>query len=322
MNKRIFYANSEHARPDLPWPLRADRWMWQTGDTWAAVFGDWHADWWDGADPEDTSARPALWSRPIAEIPDHGTLSYRDSSGQDVEEPAPSSGRRRDVWFARAIAATELGPLNVDVVLRTAPHPLVIHGIHRDLAAHLKHTLPAALDASGYAMPAGHLIITVTPTRRTHRKLGIDLAIACAVLAAGRQIDGERLATHALHGELDQTGAIGAVAALQDLASAAYRAGACALLAPGQATITRPPFRAAETLAKATGTLERGPLPACCPACASAPELLSGEDLVERRRSAPADAPAHDANCDDEPGWRCANVHCTHYACYLGAPVQ
>jgi hypothetical protein len=58
------------------------------------------------------------------------------------------------------------------------------------------------------------------------------------------------------------------------------------------------------------------------PACHQVLELRTGEELVALRADAPAGAPAHAANCDDEIGWRCTNVHCTQYACYLDPQAE
>lgn len=77
----VYYATSEHDRDDLPWPLPADAWFWQTGNRWVAVYSEFHPDWWEGADPEDIAARPTPWRRPINDVPSTGTLVYNDANG-------------------------------------------------------------------------------------------------------------------------------------------------------------------------------------------------------------------------------------------------
>jgi hypothetical protein len=62
-----------------------------------------------------------------------------------------------------------------------------------------------------------------------------------------------------------------------------------------------------------------------CPACGEPLHEASGDECVERRQAAPANAPAHDAMCDDERGLRCLNVMCTRFAvlhepCEPGCP--
>ena len=61
----------------------------------------------------------------------------------------------------------------------------------------------------------------------------------------------------------------------------------------------------------------RASIPTLCPQCRTKAQLLCGEELVELRRGAPPDAPAHEAMCDDETGWRCPNVHCGRFGVYV-----
>jgi hypothetical protein len=320
MNNTIIYANSEHEREDLPAPLRADRWMWQTGNRWAAVFSDWHADWWVGADDDDIAARPPIWSHPIADIPTTGTLAYLDGTGHAVERPAPSHSRRTQFGLARALAADAGGPVTVDAVVRRASSRLTIEGIGRRAAASLAQRLSHALKSSGYGLPGGQINVSVTSDTASLVGPSVELAIACAVLAADGQIDPERLATHALTGELAADGSLNPVGDASEAATAAFRAGACAVIANGDSTCGLP-LRYASTLGAVLEILERGPLPSCCPVCAGEPKLLGGEELIELRESAPDGAPAHAACCEEAAGWRCANVMCPRFACYLGRPT-
>lgn len=56
-------------------PIRADRWMAQTGGTWMAVSpGESEADWFADNIPEDGLPTPRV--RPIEDVPDTGTLIY------------------------------------------------------------------------------------------------------------------------------------------------------------------------------------------------------------------------------------------------------
>ena len=55
-------------------PLRADRWMAQTGGTWMAVSpGESEADWFEDCDPADL---PTPRVRAIDDVPTTGTLIY------------------------------------------------------------------------------------------------------------------------------------------------------------------------------------------------------------------------------------------------------
>jgi hypothetical protein len=319
----IIYANSAHERDDLASPLRADRWMWAAGDVWCAVIADWHTDWWDGADPDDIAARPYVWSRPIDEVPTTGTLSYTSAAGNHVTHPAPGRRDRGGAAVAHAFASTAHGEC-IDIHAEHFPgapaFQLTLTGVSREESRVLASRLRGAFSASGRCLPYGHTVLTTT-TSDHPLDPGIGLALACAVLAADEQLVAERLATHALHGELCPDGSLRATGDFDALALAAYLGGASALIAPawGAASL---PLRSAASLREVIATLERGPLPICCPACGHLPEVLSGEELVDLRNAGPADAPAHEANCEDDAGWRCANVNCTHFSCYFPAALS
>jgi hypothetical protein len=79
------YAVGEHGFDNLPWPLPADTWLWQTGDRWIAHVGLHYADdWWEGSDPADKAAAPMDWCRHILDVPESGTLVWRDKSGNEL----------------------------------------------------------------------------------------------------------------------------------------------------------------------------------------------------------------------------------------------
>lgn len=66
----VFYAVNDC----VPVPIRADRWMAQSGGFWMAVVpGEVEDDWFEGCDPKDF---PTPWVRPIADVPTAGTLIY------------------------------------------------------------------------------------------------------------------------------------------------------------------------------------------------------------------------------------------------------
>lgn len=57
-----------------------------------------------------------------------------------------------------------------------------------------------------------------------------------------------------------------------------------------------------------------------CRACSAPLRWLNGEILVAIRQAAPANAPAHDACCDDGSAMRCGNTACTHFAHPVSLP--
>lgn len=79
MCKPIFYAYCD----TVPAPIRADRWMAQTGGYWMAVApGESEADWFDGCDPADF---PTPRVRPIDDVPTSGTLVFMRHDFTPVE---------------------------------------------------------------------------------------------------------------------------------------------------------------------------------------------------------------------------------------------
>ena len=72
----------------VPEPIPADRWMWQTGDSWMAVSpGESEADWFQDLDERGVEC-PTPRVRPIDDIPTSGTLIYMRHDFTEVERPA------------------------------------------------------------------------------------------------------------------------------------------------------------------------------------------------------------------------------------------
>jgi len=66
----VFYAVNDC----VPEPIRADRWMAQSGGYWMAVVpGESEQDWFEGCDPADF---PTPWVRNIDDVPTEGKLIY------------------------------------------------------------------------------------------------------------------------------------------------------------------------------------------------------------------------------------------------------
>jgi hypothetical protein len=85
----IFYAVID----TVDTPIRADRWMAQTGGCWMAVApGESEADWFEDCDPADFPSPRVL---PIDSIPTTGTLVYMTSQFDTVECDAATRTIRR-----------------------------------------------------------------------------------------------------------------------------------------------------------------------------------------------------------------------------------
>lgn len=218
---RIFYATSEHDRDDMPFPLRADAWFYSVGNCWSAVFSDFHEDWWDSADPQDVARRPAAHILPIHQLPVSGTLHYRGRKGKDKQHAADSIARLQP--RSRCAIAAASGDLEVAIADTTPTEG------YRGLLQHLRRPI----EGSGFTFPEGAITV------RCDGALGeaSELAIACALLAADGQINGERLALWGLHATLQPDGSLTPPAVTPGLGAEMYRIGASGLLVADPDTI-------------------------------------------------------------------------------------
>ncbi len=96
-----------------------------------------------------------------------------------------------------------------------------------------RERIQAAIRNSGYEFPARRITANLAPGDVPKAGAGLDLALACAVLAAGGQLPCEELERIALFGELALDGSVRPVHGALAVAHAARRAGMRALaLAP------------------------------------------------------------------------------------------
>ncbi|HEV3045968.1 MAG TPA: YifB family Mg chelatase-like AAA ATPase [Solirubrobacteraceae bacterium] len=133
-----------------------------------------------------------------------------------------------DGLFARHVA--------VEVDVRPGLPAFAIVGLADAAVREARERIGAAIRNSGYTFPAQRITANLAPGDVPKAGAGLDLAIACALLAASGQLPPERLERLALFGELGLDGSVRASRGALAVARAAGRARiGPLLLAPGGA---------------------------------------------------------------------------------------
>jgi magnesium chelatase family protein len=136
--------------------------------------------------------------------------------------------------LARAVthALVGLEPRRVDVEahIRSAVPGFAIVGLADRACQEAKERVKSAVASAEQQWPRGRIIVNLAPAALRKEGSSFDLAIALAVLAAGRQVAPDRLAEHAAVGELALDGTVRPVAGALAVAEGARRAGLDRLL--------------------------------------------------------------------------------------------
>jgi magnesium chelatase family protein len=126
--------------------------------------------------------------------------------------------------------------VTVEVDIRTGLPAFTIVGLADAAVREARDRVRAAILNSGYKFPAQRITANLAPGDVPKAGPGLDLALACAVLAASGQLPAERLTSHALFGELALDGEVRHCNGTLAVAQATREAGLRALvLAPGRA---------------------------------------------------------------------------------------
>ncbi len=181
----------------------------------------------------------------------------------------------------------------VEVDVRRGLPGFSIVGLADTAVREARERIEAAARNAGFEFPAQRITANLAPGDLPKAGCGLDLALACALLAASRQISTSRLDSAALLGELALDGAVRPSHGTLAVAEAAVRAGLTMLVLA--------PARAAE--ARLVGDLEI----AAVEHLRSAVRVLAGgePDASPPRRSsarAPGDATALEPNLADVCG--------------------
>ena len=123
--------------------------------------------------------------------------------------------------------------VTVEVDVRAGLPAFTIVGLADTAVREARERIQAAILNSGYEFPARRITANLAPGDVRKAGAGLDLALACAVLAASGQLPCEELERVALFGELGLDGSVRPVHGALAVAYAATRAGMRALaLAP------------------------------------------------------------------------------------------
>jgi magnesium chelatase family protein len=121
----------------------------------------------------------------------------------------------------------------VEVDIRAGLPAFAIVGLADAAVREARERVQAAIRNSGYEFPARRITANLAPGDVPKAGPGLDLALACAVLAASGQLPRGRLDTHALFGELVLNGEVRACQGTLAVAQATQEAGLKTLVLAG-----------------------------------------------------------------------------------------
>jgi magnesium chelatase family protein len=178
----------------------------------------------------------------------------------------------------------------VEVDVRRGLPAFTIVGLADAAVREARERVRAAILNSGYEFPARRITANLAPGDVPKAGAALDLALACAVLAASGQIASERLERTALFGELALDGRVRPSRGTLAVAQASRRAGLDTLILAGARAreaqlVTKLGVAVAERLTSAVRVLEGGSgdrLPAPSPRV-ERPDTTVGVDLSEVR---------------------------------------
>jgi magnesium chelatase family protein len=120
--------------------------------------------------------------------------------------------------------------VTVEVELRRGLPAFVVVGLADAPVREARERVRAAIRNCGFDLPTGRITASLAPADVPKAGPGLDLALACAILAAGRQASPTRLATHGLFGELGLDGEVRGCHGTLAAAQAAFDSGLQAIV--------------------------------------------------------------------------------------------
>jgi magnesium chelatase family protein len=170
--------------------------------------------------------------------------------------------------LARALTFTIEGlqtrAVTVEVDIRAGLPAFTIVGLADAAVREARDRVRAAILNSGYEFPERRITANLAPGDIPKVGPGLDLALACAVLAASNQLPPERLASHGLFGELSLDGEVRPCHGTLAIAQAAREEGLRTLVLAGArareaALVDGLEVAVAERLSSAARVLSGGP---------------------------------------------------------------
>jgi magnesium chelatase family protein len=140
--------------------------------------------------------------------------------------------------LATALSASIVGvdgvPVRVEVDVSFGLPGLTIVGLAGSAVLEARERVRAAVRNSGFEVPARRITVNLAPADLPKEGTGHDLAIATGMLVASDQLDGSRLPSTALIGELALDGSLRPVPGVMALVAAARAAGAAEAVVPSE----------------------------------------------------------------------------------------
>jgi magnesium chelatase family protein len=131
-----------------------------------------------------------------------------------------------------AIEGIEPRRVTVEVDVRPGLPVFAIVGLGDRSVREARERVKSAIINSGFKFPQGRVTVNLAPAYLRKQGPGFDLAIACAVLAAGGQIPAEALARFAVFGELGLNGDLRPCNGALAVAEGVLRAGLEGVIVP------------------------------------------------------------------------------------------
>ncbi len=162
------------------------------------------------------------------------------------------------------IEGLQTRPVTVEVDIRAGLPSFAIVGLADAAVREARDRVRAAILNSGYEFPERRITANLAPGDVPKAGPGLDLALACTVLAASDQLPCELLESHALFGELSLDGEVRPCHGTLAIAQAAHEEGLRALVLAGArareaALVEGLQVAVAERLASAVRVLRGGP---------------------------------------------------------------
>jgi magnesium chelatase family protein len=183
--------------------------------------------------------------------------------------------------------------VTVEVDIRPGLPNFTIVGLADAAVREARERVQTAIINSGYEFPARRITANLAPGDVPKAGPALDLALACAVLAASEQLPPERLNSHALYGELALNGQVRACRGTLAVAQATLHAGLGTLvLAGGRAReaklVEGIEVAVAERLSSAVRVLSGGPADSLPRLTAGAKDARVGSDGRSRATVGPS----------------------------------
>jgi magnesium chelatase family protein len=127
--------------------------------------------------------------------------------------------------YTHALVGLEPRKVEVEARLSGTVPGFALVGLVDRACQEAKHRVRSGVASSSLPWPRGHILVNLAPASLRKEGTGFDLSIALAVLAASNEVPPERLAEHAVVGELALDGRIRPVAGAIAFADGARRQG-------------------------------------------------------------------------------------------------